>query len=55
MMSCVFSSHEWDVGTLGNTLSGCVTQDPREGPSEACVIHPTHPAHLVVRTSEAYK
>ena len=23
----------WDVGTLGNTLSGCVTQDPSVGPS----------------------
>ena len=21
----------WDVGTLGNTLSGCVTQDPLGG------------------------
>ena len=32
----------WDVGTLGNTLgnilSGCVTQDPKVGPSEACAI-----------------
>ena len=24
----------WDVGTLGNTLSGCITQYPRVGPSE---------------------
>ena len=24
---CVFQ--EWDVGTLGNTLSGCITQYPR--------------------------
>ena len=30
----------WDVGTLGNTLSGCVTQDPV--PQEASTIHPTH-------------
>ena len=30
----------WDVGTLGNTLSGCVTQDPV--PQEASAIHPTH-------------
>ena len=30
----------WDVGTLGNTLSGCVTQDPM--PQEATAIHPTH-------------
>ena len=44
----------WDVGTLGNTLSGCVTQDPRVGPSEAYAIHPTHPVRLVVCTSEAY-
>ena len=41
-----------DVGTLGNTLSGCVTQDPRVGPSEACAVHPTHPVRLVVCTSE---
>ena len=37
---CVFQG--WDVGTLGNTLSGCITQDPRVGPSEACAIYPTH-------------
>ena len=30
----------WDVGTLGNTLSGCVTQDLV--PQEASTIHPTH-------------
>ena len=30
----------WDVGTLGNTLSRCVTQDPV--PQEASTIHPTH-------------
>ena len=42
----------WDVGTLGNTLTGSVTQDPRVGPSEACAIHPTHPVHLVVCTRE---
>ena len=46
----------WDVGTLGNTLSGCITQDPREGPgpSQACAIHPTHPVRLVACISEAY-
>ena len=44
-----------DIVTRGNTLSGCVTQDPREGPSEACVVQPTHPVRLVVCTSEAYK
>ena len=38
---CLF--HGWDVGTLGNTLSGCVTQDPRVGASEASAIHSTHP------------
>ena len=32
----------WDVGTLGNTLSGCVTQYPRVDASEASAIHPTH-------------
>ena len=32
----------WDVGTLGNTLSGGVTQDPRVDASEASAIHPTH-------------
>ena len=31
-----------DVGTLGNTLSGCVTQYPRVDASEASAIHPTH-------------
>ena len=30
----------WHVGTLGDTLSGCVTQDPV--PQEASGIHPTH-------------
>ena len=43
----------WDVGTLGNTLSGSVTQDHRVGPSEASAIHPTHTVRLVVCTSEA--
>ena len=28
-----------DLGTLGNTLSECVTKDPRVGTSEACAIH----------------
>ena len=37
-----------DVGTLGNTLSGCVTQDARVGPSDASAIHPTHPAVCLV-------
>ena len=32
----------WDVGTLGNTFSGCVTQYPRVDASEASAIHPTH-------------
>ena len=32
----------WDSGTLGNTLSGCVTLGPRIGASEASAIHPTH-------------
>jgi len=32
----------WDNGTLGNTLRGCVTQDPRVGASEASAIHPTN-------------
>jgi len=32
----------WDSGTLGNTLSGCVTHDPRVGASVASPIHPTH-------------
>ena len=44
-MVCVVSGvlfQGWDVGTLGNTLSGCVTQYPRVGPSEAWAIHPTH-------------
>ena len=27
---CLFQG--WDIGTLGNTLSECVTQDPRVGP-----------------------
>ena len=42
----------WNVGTLGNTLSGCVSQDPSVGPSEACAVHPTHPVCLVACTSE---
>ena len=42
----------WDVGTLGNTLSGCVIHNPSVGPSEACGIHPTHPVCLVEYTSE---
>ena len=32
----------WDNGTLGNTISGCVTQNPRVGASEDSAIHPTH-------------
>ena len=33
----------WDVGTLGNTLSGCVTQQHlRVDASEAFAIHPTY-------------
>jgi len=42
---CLFQG--WNVGTLGNTLSGCVTWDPRVGPSEACAVHPTHPVLLL--------
>ena len=45
---CLFQG--WDVGTLGWFLSGCVTQDPRVGPSEACAIYPTHPVRLGVCT-----
>jgi len=44
-MVCVVSGvlfQGWDVGTLGNTLSGCVTQHPRVDASEASAIHPTH-------------
>ena len=48
---CLFQG--WDIGTLGNTLSQCVTQDPKVGPSEACAIHPTHPVRLVACTNEA--
>ena len=29
---CLFQG--WDIGTLGNTLSGCVTQDPYMQASE---------------------
>ena len=36
----------WHTGFL----SGCVTQDPRVGPSEAWAIYPTHPVHLGVCT-----
>ena len=43
----------WDIGTLGDILSRCVTQNPRVGPSEACAIHPTHPVGMVGYTSEA--
>ena len=43
----------WDIGTLGNTLSGCVTQDPRVGPSEVSAIHPTYLVRLVACTSES--
>ena len=32
---------------------GMRLQDPRVGTSEACAIHPTHPVHLVVCTSES--
>ena len=33
---CVFQG--WDVGTLSNTLSGCITQSPRVGPSELGLV-----------------
>ena len=36
---CLGLFQGWDVGTLGNTFSRCVTQDSRLGPSEACAIH----------------
>ena len=44
-MVCVVSGvllQGWDVGTLGNTLSGCVTQYPRVDASDASAIRPTH-------------
>ena len=34
---CLFQG--WVVDTLGNTFGGCVTQDTRVGPSEACAVH----------------
>ena len=37
---CVFQG--WDVGTLGNTLSGCITQYPRVGPSELGLCYPPY-------------
>ena len=48
---CLFQG--WVVGTLGNILSGFVTQDPRVSSSEACAIQPAHPVRLVACTSEA--
>ena len=48
---CLFQG--WDIGTLGNTFSEYITQDPKVGPSEACAIYPTHYVRLVVCTSEA--
>ena len=39
VVCCLFQ--ELEVDTLGNTLSGCVTQDPR---LDICAIHPTHPS-----------
>ena len=38
---CLGLFQGWDVGTLGNTFSRCVTQDSRLGPSEAYAIHPS--------------
>ena len=38
---CLGLFQGWDIGTLGNTFSRCVTQDSRLGPSEACAIHPS--------------
>ena len=49
---CLVFVSGMDVGTLGNTLRGCVTQDPRVAPSKACAIHPTHHVCLIVFTSE---
>ena len=37
---CVFQG--WDAGTLGNTLSGCITQYPRVGPSELGLCYPPY-------------
>ena len=64
-MVCWCSFQGWDVCTLSNTLSGCVTQDPRVGSSEACTL-PVHvvglyslveactlPVHVVACMSEA--
>ena len=41
-MVCMVSGVCFRDGTLSNTLSGCVTQDPRASASEASAIHPTH-------------
>ena len=41
------------IGTLGNTLSGCVTQDTRVGPQRFVLsMYPTHPVDLVVHVHE---
>jgi len=32
----------WDIGTLGNTLSGCITQYPRVGPSKLGLCYPSY-------------
>jgi len=37
---CVFQG--WDIGTLSNTLSGCITQYPRVGPSELGLCYPPY-------------
>ena len=55
---CCWVGKGWNIGTLGDTLSGrdtlsgCVTQDLRVGSSEGCGIHPTHPVGVVVCTSD---
>ena len=51
---CLMLFQGWDVGTMCNTLSRCITQDPRVGPSEACAIHPTWPLCLVACMNQAY-
>ena len=37
---CVFQG--WDIGTLGNTLSGCITQYPRVSPLELGLCYPPY-------------
>ena len=39
-VSLVFQG--WDVGTLGNALSGCITQYPRVASSELGLCYPPY-------------